>query len=169
VRSLRERVAEGLPITAADAGRLDQYLCASEARISAGSSLRLEVLGLTLRPEFAFTLKHPTLDPITDEYLKTWRTGLDRFLARAPARSDLAVPYLLWRLEQGRDEEVLALSGRLLRNNPSDAVGLWFSGIVLLGDEDTVPMGIVRLKRSLRVGIERFIPIDESLRQQIED
>ena len=167
VRSLRQRAANDTRITDTDAARLSRYLCASEARISSGSSLRLEILGLTVRPELAFTLKQPVLEPLTAEYLRTWRDTLGQFLARAPARTDLAVPYLLWRMQSGQEDEVLQFSRRLLRRNPADAVGLWFSGIVLLAADETAEEGLLRLKRSLEGGIERFMPIDAKLRRQI--
>lgn len=99
--------------------------------------------------------------------LGLWRKWLDALLVLAPQRSDLAIPYLTAAIEQGKIDDAMALTDRLLAVSAQDPVGLHYKGLVLLmsGNREG-GMNLVRL--ALDNGIERFVQIDSATRALFE-
>ena len=117
--------------------------------------------------DVAFSPDFAHLQPLRERYLATWGTHVAALLERAPARTDLAIPYFIWLLESGREEALLDVTERILALNPRDPAGLWFSGIVLAGRPSTVEVGLTRMRQSLAEGIERFMPVDANIQEAL--
>jgi hypothetical protein len=164
---LARKIDDGEPLGRREADRLRFYICAVGGRLDGKASLRLWVADLLVRSELAFGLGHPALREVADEHLKDWEPRVQQVLERAPRRSDLAIPYLSWRFERQDEQAILRVTRRLLARDPRDAVGLWFSGAVLLGDPSRAGEGASRLRLSLQSGIERFMPVPPDLKAQI--
>ena len=118
-----------------------------------------------LDPSHIHTLDQ--LKPVADEFLADWGAALGDYLARAPRRGDMAVPYLSWRLAAGDDAAILAVASRILAGDRDNPVGLWFSGTVLIATPQTAAEGIARMRRALAQGLERVMPVDAALKSQI--
>ena len=103
-----------------------------------------------------------------DIHLKIWEARVMEFLEKASLRTDMAIPYLLWCLSKNDDVKVIKMAEFILKNNSNDPVGLWFYGIVLSGIENgSHYKSIQYLNRSLKNGIELFMPIDSTIKQKI--
>jgi hypothetical protein len=155
------------PILDQDLARLQNYFCAGRRYDDAPHSLRLESVGLIVRSELAFTLRHPRLLPVIDSHLADWGRRLEIFLDRAPGRNDMAVPYLSWRLLDEDDGAMRVIVNQLLARDRTDPVGLWFSGIVMLNNPDQAENGLARMNHALANGLERIMPVDSDLRARV--
>ena len=89
-------------------------------------------------------------------------------MRRAPRRSDIAIPYFNHLLAQNREAEVLNLANLILARHDNNAVALWFSGVVLLGNEQTSVAGMRNLRRSLAFGIRNLMPVEPKIVREIE-
>ncbi|MHB1218443.1 MAG: O-antigen ligase family protein [Alphaproteobacteria bacterium] len=159
----------GRPVNAAHMMRLERLLCAVGRAAAVSRSADLLITPVLFRGEIAFNPALPnTRDRFSDTFA-TWERAVDRFLTRAPRRTDMAWPYLSWRLERGDYAAVIAFSRRLLARDPSDPVGLWFAGILYTHSDRPAERreGFAMLHRSLNLGIERFTPVPPALRQEI--
>jgi len=74
---------------------------------------------------------------------------LDLAVVEAPERQDFRLQKSLWLLEDGRDEEALAVVAPVLAQDPSDGVGLWVRGSVFLRRGD-----IARARADFAAGAE---------------
>ena len=79
----------------------------------------------------------------------------------------MASSYLFWLLKENRKQEFHRLASLIFNRNPKDPIGLWFSGIALLEDPVSAGEGIGRMRHAIELGIERMIPVDEEIKQQI--
>jgi hypothetical protein len=165
---LAAKLADGRPILDQDVARLHDYICAYRREMTDGRpSWRLASVGLIVRSELAFALDDPKLKPVANEFLADWGAALRDYLAGAPRRGDMAVPYLSWRLAAGGDAAVVAMASRILAANRDDPVGLWFSGTVLIATPETAAEGLARMRRALDLELERIMPVDAALKNQI--
>ncbi|MDM8551292.1 O-antigen ligase family protein [Desulfobacterales bacterium HSG2] len=145
------------------------FLEAHERMLSGGKkmSLRFHSSGLLVRGELAFSLTHPVFARNAPAYLADWEEMLGSFLRRAPRRTDMAALYLLWLLREGEEQKMLRFANRILDREAADPVGLWFSGLALAAEPGKRYDGLKRLKQSIELGIERIIPVDPGIREQI--
>jgi len=158
---------KGNPIGEAKIRRLQYYICTTESYPAEISSLRLLTTGLNARGELAHRFKNTEVRAAVRDYLETWEPRLKAFFVRAPGRTDMAIPYMTWRLTNGDDETVRNLAGRFLARNPGDPIGLWFSGFVLLKNPATAEKGLELLRRSLDLLIEQIMPVPPDLKKMI--
>ena len=166
--NLAAKLADDRVILDQDMARLRDYICAYRRVMADGRpSWRLASVGLIVRSELAFVLDDPELKPVADEFLADWGAALGDYLARAPRRGDMEVPYLSWRLAAGDDAAILAGASRILAGDRDNPVGLWFSGTVLIATPQTAAEGIARMRRALAQGLERVMPVDAALKSQI--
>lgn len=142
-------------------------ICASEDYIDHGANFRLISAALLARSDLAFVALEPMLDPLVREFLSNWEPRLIEALAQAPKRTDLAVSYMLWLLRENRTADFERMASWLHARNANDAVGLWFSGVALLNHDATAHEGIRRMKRSLELGIERIMPVEDEIKTQL--
>jgi hypothetical protein len=149
--------------------RLNHLFCQSENYRIAHEhvSARLQIARLIVRGETLIGLG-PWLDPETRAYYSDgWEEELAAWLARAPARSDQAVPFLLWHMMQGREKKVGEIAEDIYAQDKQDPVGLWFKGMVMTGAPGSAQAGLVFMRRALANGIERYIPVDEDIKNQL--
>jgi hypothetical protein len=164
---LGQKKALGTRITEADAARLADYICLADHHIGESASLRLANADLLVTGELLILLDDPILAPLADDRLRRWRERLLWFLQRAPTRSDVAVTYLNWQFANGREAEVSEVAGLLLARNRQDPIGLWFSGAVMMGVTETAADGFDRMRRALDLGLEKVMPVDQEIAEQI--
>lgn len=167
VKYIINRSAKGESI---EPGRIDELrglICAAEDYVDRGGTYRLLLATLFARADLAFADSRPELEPLVNVYLSNWGERLNQALRIGPKRTDLAASYLLWLLREGREGAFSRLANALYRDNPEDAVALWFSGIALLGGTLGADDGLTRMRKSLDKGIERIIPVDEGLKSQL--
>lgn len=145
------------------------FLEAHKRMLASGEkmSLRFHSSGLLVRGELAFSLTHPVFARNAPAYLADWEEMLGSFLRRAPRRTDMAALCLLWLLREGKEQKMFSLANRILEREPNDPVGLWFSGLALAAEPGKRDDGLKRLRQSIELGIERIIPVDPGMREQI--
>ncbi|WP_193771479.1 hypothetical protein, partial [Candidatus Magnetaquicoccus inordinatus] len=123
--------------------------------------------GLTLMAERHVTQQlHWAALPMLD--LPTWQHWINLSLQKAPMRSDQAIPWLSHLAVSGQWETLRQQLTVLLQRQPEDAVGHYFLGILQLtrGEKEA---GIGSLRRAIAGGVERFLPIDEAIRNLVAD
>ncbi len=141
--------------------------CAGEQYLDEYGGLRLGVVALNERAEFAFLDLPSDMADIREGLSATWRARLNAVLAQAPRRTDLAIPYLLDRLAAGDEAELGDLSRRLYARHPQDPVALWFSGLSLIAHPQGRDDGLGRMRAALAGGIERLMPVDPEIKAQL--
>lgn len=164
-----DRLRAGKDVEAWRFKRLDDYLCRADELMAQGGPLSVGVRALTLRSDFAFPPKPLKQKDFEARLYSGWDKNVNWVLTRAPSRTDLALPYLSWLLGKGAEAQALQLSEHMLKANPADPVGLWFSGVVLLNDISTKSEGIQRLKQALHNNIEKIMPVEPDLKAQLEN
>ncbi len=167
VKYIINRSAKGESIEPGRINELRGLICAAEDYVDRGGTYRLLLATLFARADLAFAVSRPELEPLVNVYLSNWGERLNQALRIGPKRTDLAASYLLWLLREGREGAFSRLARALYRDNPEDAVALWFSGIALLGGTSGADDGLARMRKSLDKGIERIIPVDEGLKSQL--
>lgn len=113
-----------------------------------------------------------SLSPLLEEhekayYYKNWTKNIKAWLAKYPKRSDIAVPYLLWHLLNGAEAQMVDVANMIYIHDTEDPVGLWFKGIYFTGIPDKTQQGLLLMRRALKNDIERFMPVDETLKAQL--
>ncbi len=126
-------------------------------------SLRFYSSGILARGELAFSISHPDFL----KYFADWREQLDLFLKLAPHRTDMASLYLLWLFREQKEVEMLDIANQIFEKDSKDPVGLFFSGLALAAKPDGKEIGLKRMRESIDRGIERIMPLDSQLKQQI--
>jgi len=103
--------------------------------------------------------------------LDEWAAILKRYLDAAPHRSDIASAYIEWELRQGNLRTAMAAARALLQKDGDDPVGLWYAGIVMLAANDPMarPEAISLMRRALRSGLERRIPINADVVRAVQN
>ncbi|MGE0272101.1 MAG: O-antigen ligase family protein [Alphaproteobacteria bacterium] len=159
----------GRPANEARMKRLERLLCAVGRAASVSRSADLLIMPVLFRGEIAFNPALPNTRTRFSDTFAGWERAVDRFLARAPRRTDMAWPYLAWRWEQGDYGAVYALARRILAHDSADPVGLWFAGNLLArsGRPAERREGVAMLRHSLDAGVERIAPIAPALREEI--
>lgn len=148
--------------------------CVVARRAAEEQAPRLMLADLLFRGQVA---NDPALAEIRNRFadaIATWRPALERFVATAPGRTEVAVPYLTWLLTGKRANEVVSFAELLLHQNPDDPIGHWFLGVGLSGLGG--PMDDVRAKRiidhmrdALDLGVQNLIEVDPVLIRFIEE
>lgn len=143
-------------------------ICASEAYADQRNGVRMLISGLNSRADFAFLELPQNLTPLIESYRKNWEARLKQLLVRAPGRTDLAAPYLMYLLKTGQEKPFQAFSQYLFVLKPESPISKWFSGLSMLNmDDQNAMIGLERMRESLRLGIERLIPVDKNLKAQL--
>jgi uncharacterized membrane protein (UPF0127 family)/O-antigen ligase len=142
-------------------------ICASENYIERGASTRLLIAALNTRSELAFLDVPHEMKPMVEKYIQSWGTRVRQFLTRAPKRTDMAAPYLLYLLKIGDEKKFFNLATKLFVRNKEDPIALWFSGIALLSKKNMGQAGTQRMRKALKIGVERLIPVDQALKREL--
>lgn len=171
VQKLNEKIeAEPETVTSSHWRRLEQLLCDADQRLEERRELISGVRALMARGDYLYryrdmTKQHPALYRRMSE---GWQKNLDLVMAIAPKRFDLAVPFYNWLLETGQEEELYRHAQKALNYPATKPIGLWFSGIVLLNDPAEKDKAVEMLKQSLKLGIEKFFPVEDGLKQALQ-
>ena len=142
-------------------------VCSSESYIDRGAALSLLISALNVRADFAFLDLPNELKPLVNKLMKTWGWRVRELVSRAPTRTDLAAPYLLFLLKTGDEARFANLSNSLFALNPDDPIALWFSGIALLSNPNKGDIGIQRMLSALEKEVERLIPVDQEMKRAL--
>lgn len=148
---------------------VDALDCAASRWMQPGGAIRLGLAAISMRNAVAFEDRIAADSEVGRRLLTDWEPQLRRLLRRLPGRSDLAVPYLQWRLLAGDDPAIRRLAETILQHDPRDPVGLWFSGIVLLNDPARQVEGLARMRAAVDGGLVRVMPVPPELVQMLED
>jgi hypothetical protein len=100
---------------------------------------------------------------------ESWTRVMHDVLRRTPHRLDVLVTYFSWLLVHGRDSDIEAMLADARRVDPNHPVILWFSGIEILkpGDAATREQGLDFMRRAIDRGLERFMPVDPSIKARL--
>ena len=147
---------------------LAQLYCQSNLYIEHNPlSRRLRIARLLVRGETLIGLQ-PYVKPDIAAYLeRNWAPELRTWLEDFPQRSDLAVPFLTWTMLNGREPQSQEISEMIYAHNPEDPVGLWFTGLSLSADPRTAQKGLNRMRLALKHDIERFLPVQKEIKDQL--
>lgn len=107
-----------------------------------------------------------------DRLARRWGRQVIGLLTQAPQRLDAAAPYFNWLLIKGRLQtlaDFVAAVKRLDGVDTAHPVLLWFEGsLALQSDAPAVRNeGLRRMRRALREGLERFLPIADAVKRAL--
>ena len=137
-----------------------------DAAVSSPRSLKLTISTANTLSGIVFTL--PDYVRRFGPQDAAYKESMELVLRRAPRRSDIAIPYFNYLLSSGRETEALDVANLVLAHHENDAVALWFSGIVLLGNPASTAAGMQNLRQSLAFGMRNLMPIDDAVVREIE-
>lgn len=147
--------------------RLSALVCHADARIVESRQLPLVTTLVNAAGLLRFVAgDSPASGPVS-ELVNRWDRLADDLLALAPGRTDLLIPYFNHLLLDGREDRVMSLAGTVLETRPEEPVSLWFSGLVLLGRDETAAEGLASLRAAARHGIGDLMPVPVELREQL--
>ena len=161
---MKKEIAEGIPA-------LNRVFCASALYMkeTKAVTLRLRIARLLMRSEVLISLD-PYLDDATRAYYYAgWNEELKDLLKRYPSRIDLTVTYFLWHIIHGQEDKSQPLLDFILMMEPDHPVSLWFDGLEKLKNDQTAGRGLGEMKKALTKGIERYMPVDPALKNQLEN
>ncbi|MDV7338635.1 hypothetical protein RYZ26_03435 [Terasakiella sp. A23] len=149
--------------------RLSGFLCEADRRLQDNQELVSGVRALMARGDYLYRFReHVQARPALYQAMtEGWQNNLDQVMVLAPKRFDLAVPYFNWLLETGQEADLLKRAEKAVAYEATRPIGLWFSGIVQLNDPAQKDKAISNLKQALSLGIERFFPVEEGLKQAL--
>ncbi|MBF0188640.1 MAG: O-antigen ligase family protein [Magnetococcales bacterium] len=148
--------------------KLRGTLCAAENRILSGtSSVRLMMMTHSVMNDIASLQENPVFPELAELYLAKWEGRIRLILEEAPGRWDLWGHYLIWLLKEERVEEYDRIAMEIYETYPGTPVAQWFSGISLLNKPGQGEVGLDRMRRALEMGLERLIPVDLEIKEQV--
>jgi hypothetical protein len=142
----------------------------AQGRDAAGGSLLLSMALINGYAAAAFTEQGESLLPEHEDLAKIWPDEIAYVLARAPHRLDILPTYLNWLLVKQRPDDLRAMLIKAARLDEAHPVVLWFSGILLIGSSDAAQKreGLLLMRNALAAGIERFMPVDNSIKAALK-
>ena len=164
---IERRIASESPISDEHISYFRGLLCATEKYLDSHDNIHLAIADLNTIADLSVLNIPVQLQPLMAAHQLNWGARLEQVLARIPTRTDLAATYLSRLLATGQDATFNRIAAQLHHSHPSGVVPLWFSGIALLTSEQTKEFGVLRMRKALQLGIERIIPIDPILKQQL--
>jgi hypothetical protein len=108
-----------------------------------------------------------TLKLLDDRTLKTWERLARDHIAIMPYRSDILLPFFNLYQSLGKEAIVVDLSDEILEHNPNDVLALWFRGSSFLKDPSRFNEGMCQLKKAIKEGVERFMPVPPTLKSKV--
>jgi hypothetical protein len=169
VAAIDQGLAAGVKPTEAQALWYARLLAEVDAWVEDGQAgIRLAALGLALRNDLASLQGGTTLAPLARRELPHWGDAVLRVLRLAPARTDIAVPYLAWLAQNRRYLPILGLCARMDAVVPIDRVCLWYGGLAMLSDPLTEEAGFRSMDRALALGVDAVAPVRPDVRALVE-
>jgi hypothetical protein len=150
--------------------RTAALVCAVDRALAERPSVHLAIAAVIYRSE-AFAV--PVLRPdgvAFDQLAADWPAAIETLLALAPRRTDLAIPYFSYLASRSSWTEMAAHADSIRRRDPTDPVGLWFSGLALFRSESPEARlaGRARLRAALEHGLLRVLPLPEETVNQLK-
>ncbi len=169
IEGMKDRATANTLEVETEARRLEWLIAMLDARIPETRNPALPIVGSNLLVELALSQNLSALRDSFAERLSRWPRWLDRAMVLAPERSDLPIGYMSWRLALGDYNEVLIWARRLRQRDSDDPVGLYYEGgvFVLQPDPQSRQQGLSLLRRSIDLGVERYIPLEEDFKTKI--
>lgn len=101
----------------------------------------------------------------------SWTRVLHDVLRRSPQRVDILATYFSWLLVKNRHDDIRAMLDIARRVDPDHPIVLWFSGIEELkpGDAAQREKAFGLMRRAIERGLERFMPIDASIKARLNE
>ena len=164
---LKKGASKRTDLIETDYALLAAFNCASKNWAQEGGQIRLGLISSAVRSELAYNLAVDRTRVPVAEMLADWPEMLLNLLDYMPKRSDLTIPYLRWLLTENREAEMAAFAEQLLVRKPTDAVGLWFSGLALLQDDRTMVEASRRMRLALDSGLKQLMEIEPEWEQQL--
>ncbi len=166
VRSLVHRHEPGQPPPYAEreAARINWLLQIIRQRLPDTTSVLLPLHGEKLFSEIMLRPGLAAYQPLLLPHIGLWRQIVERGVELAPWRSDMALGYLNWTLQNGRLEQTRELARRLRNIRPEDPIGLFFEGAVLIlqPEHESKRQGAALVRRAIAAGVEQFFPLDDN-------
>ncbi|CAN0519057.1 unnamed protein product, partial [Laminaria digitata] len=168
-RPVFKRAAEGERIGIQDVWLIDAYVCSANARVLHSTSPSL----LLVMESFRGAIAHgETASDLPGRYrasLDNWAENLVRVLTLVPYRPEIANGFFLAQIQRGNLHTVGSLAQALLKRNPNDPVALWFLGLARIGTGDPAlqEQGKRLLERALNTGVQRLLPLESDLVEQV--
>jgi hypothetical protein len=111
--------------------------------------------------------KPETLKFLNAQTFKAWEQLVKDHIEIMPYRSDILLPFFNLYQTLGREALVLNLTKMIYDKNSRDPIALWFMGSSLLKGASGFDEGMYSLQKSVRGGIERFMPVPPPLKSKI--
>ena len=128
---------------------------------------RLVVAHLTARAEALLALSEYMDDQNLMYYYAGWHEDLMAWLAAHPARFDMASPYLLYHVMRQQEAVSMPIVTLLHQQDAHNPLALWFRGLYLLNDPETLAQGLRMMRVSLDRGIVRFIVVEDDVKDML--
>jgi hypothetical protein len=125
-----------------------------------GNNLAINILSeLASKPE--------TLKFINNQTLTTWEQLVKDHIEIMPYRTDILLPFFNLYQTLGKEAIVLEFTKKICEKNSHDSIALWFMGSSLLKNPAHFDTAMCILQKSIREGIERFMPVPPPLKTKI--
>jgi hypothetical protein len=134
-------------------------------RMPTASTVLLPIASLTMMAGVRVTRKLAWLEQDIPNIGENWAFSLERALALAPSRSDLAIPFLGQMAVHGPLSALYNGAQSILDRDPNDPVGLYFMGVWQVQQPNSLAKkaGLASIRASIENGLERLMPIDPEL------
>lgn len=111
--------------------------------------------------------KPETLKLLNTQTLITWEQLAKDHIDVMPYRTDILLPFFNLYQTLGKEAIVLELTRKICEKNSHDSIALWFMGSSLLKNPAHFDTAMCILQKSIREGIERFMPVPPPLKTKI--
>lgn len=108
-----------------------------------------------------------TLTLLTAQTFQTWEQLTKDHMTLMPYRSDILLPFFNLYQTLGKEAFVLDVTRGITEHNLHDAIALWFMGSSLLKNPSHFDKAMCILQKSVREGVERFMPVPPLLKAKI--
>lgn len=166
---LGQQLAAGHPPTQAQAQWFARILTEAETWTATGrAGMRLEALTLALRNELIANHEHTALASLRERELPRWEEAVLRVIRDAPARTDVAVPYLAYLMSRKEFAQVAEVCGQIEAFHPNDRVCQWYRGAAMLDDPAKLPAALLLMHAALVRDVAAVVPVPNAARDMIE-
>ncbi|WP_428245585.1 hypothetical protein [Ferrovibrio sp.] len=171
LRSLVYRHEPGQPPPYAEreAARITWLLQIIQQRLADTLSPLLPLHGEKLFSEIMLRPGMAAYQPLLLPHIGLWRQIVERGVELAPWRSDMALGYLNWTLQNGRQDLTRELAQRLRRARPEDPIGLFYESalLILQPDLEAKRRGAELARRAMAAGVEQFFELNDTYKAAI--
>ncbi|MGV8948470.1 MAG: hypothetical protein ACOH2E_03780 [Candidatus Paracaedibacter sp.] len=111
--------------------------------------------------------KQETLKLLNTHTLITWEQLAKDHIKIMPYRTDILLPFFNLYQTLGKEAIVLEFTKAIYEKNSHDSIALWFMGSSFLKNPAHFDTAMCILQKSIREGIERFMPVPPTLKTKI--